>query len=88
MVDLFQQHVNAEISGDIKITMTTMINAPHLNHIPQWQGTGREAVQYFIPTICRQFFLSDVHITTVSHTTGDALMIKELVISSHIPGRN
>jgi carboxymethylenebutenolidase len=43
MVDLFRQHVNAELSGDIETTMATMTDAPHLNHVPTMAGgTGRK----------------------------------------------
>ncbi len=30
MTDLFQQHVNAEMEGDIETTMATMTDNPHL----------------------------------------------------------
>jgi len=45
MVDLFQQHINAELSGDIETTKATMTDAPRLNHVPTMAGSaGRKAV--------------------------------------------
>ncbi len=34
MVALFQQHVGAELAGDLDTTMNTMSADPHLNHVP------------------------------------------------------
>jgi carboxymethylenebutenolidase len=42
MVALFQQHVDAELCGDLETTMATMSADPHLNHVPQWPAAWAE----------------------------------------------
>ncbi len=83
MVDLFQQHVNAEFNGDIKITMDTMTDFPHLNHVPTMAGgTGKEGVEYFYRNhLVGKFFPPDVSMVTVSRTVGSKQVVEELVIS-------
>ena len=83
MVNLFKQHVNAELSGDIKTTMVTMTDAPHLNHVPTMAGgTGRVAVEQFYKShLVGRFFPPDVNMITVSSTVGSDQIVEELVIS-------
>ena len=38
MIDLFQRHVEAELTGDLDTTMATMTEDPHLNHVPVMAG--------------------------------------------------
>ena len=48
MVALFQQHVDAELCGDLETTMATMSADPHLNHVPTMAGgVGRAGVRQF-----------------------------------------
>ena len=38
MINLLDQHVNAELQGDLDTTMATMIDSPHLLNIPNMMG--------------------------------------------------
>ncbi len=48
MIGLFQQHVAAEMKGNIETTMATMTDEPHLNHVPTMAGgTGAKKCAIF-----------------------------------------
>lgn len=83
MIDLFQQHVTAELAGDIVTTMATMTDEPHLNHVPLMTGgSGKEAVRKFYTNhLVGKFFPPDVNMITVSRTVGADQIVEELVIS-------
>src|ERR1700761_5353489 len=83
MVDLFQQHVDAELRGDLETTMATMTDDPHLNHVPVMAGgVGREGVrQFYRNHLVGKFFPPDVHMANVSRTVGHDQIVEELVIS-------
>lgn len=83
MVDLFQQHVSAEMAGDIETTMATMTDDPHLNHVPLLTGgVGREAVQKFYSNhLVGKFFPPDVEMKNISRTVGSNQIVEELFIS-------
>lgn len=83
MVALFQQHVDAELAGDLDTTMATMTDDPHLNHVPVMAGgVGREGVRAFYRDhLVGKFFPPDVKITNVSRTVGDDQLVEELFIS-------
>ena len=83
MIDLFQQHVTAELAGDIITTMATMTDEPHLNHVPLMTGgSGKEAVRKFYTNhLVGKFFPPDVNMITVSRTVGADQIVEELVIS-------
>ena len=83
MVDLFQRHVQAELAGDLDTTMATMVDSPHLNHVPTMMGgVGREGVHAFYRNhLVGKFFPPDVKMITVSRTVGDDRIVEELVIS-------
>ena len=52
MIDLFQKHVNAELTGDLDTTMATMSDDPYLNNVPTMAGGfGRDGVRHFIAII-------------------------------------
>lgn len=52
IADLFQEHMQAELDGDLETTMATMVDHPHLNHVPVLAGgVGREEVRSFTPII-------------------------------------
>ena len=43
MSEIFQRHMNAEMTGDIEATMATMTDTPYVNHVPVLTGgVGRE----------------------------------------------
>jgi len=67
MVALFQQHMDAEIGGDLDATMGTMSDDPHLNHVPTMAGgVGREGVRAFYRDhLVGKFFPPDVQVTNV-----------------------
>jgi carboxymethylenebutenolidase len=83
IVALFQQHVGAELSGDLDTTMNTMSDDPHLNHVPTMAGgVGRDGVRAFYRDhLVGKFFPPDVKITNVSSTAGQDQIVEELFIS-------
>ncbi len=82
MLELFQQHVNAELKGDIETTMATMADHPHLDHVPLMTGgVGREGVRDFYANhLVGKFFPPDVEMITVSRTIGEDQIVEEMVI--------
>jgi carboxymethylenebutenolidase len=82
LMDLFQQHVNAELEGDIETTMATMTDHPHLNHVPVMTGgVGREGVRRFYSDhLVGKFFPPDVEMISVSRTVGEDQIAEELII--------
>jgi len=83
MVSIFEQHMNAELNGDLDITMATMSDDPHLNHVPVMAGgTGKEGVRNFYSNhLVGKFFPPDVKIIKVSSTIGETQIVDEMVIS-------
>ena len=82
MMVVFQQHVDAELRGDLETTMATMTDDPHLNHVPVMAGgVGREGVhRFYRDHLVGKFFPPDVEMVNVSRTVGDTQMVEELVI--------
>ena len=82
MLEIFQQHVNAELKGDIETTMATMADHPHLTNVPLITGgVGREGVRDFYANhLVGKFFPPDVEMINVSRTTGEDQIVDELVI--------
>lgn len=82
MVALFEQHVNAELNGDLEITMATMTDDPHLHNIPTMiGGVGQTGVRAFYRDhLVGKFFPPDVKMERVSLTVGDNQLVEELVI--------
>jgi len=82
MVALFQQHVEAELAGDLATTMATMTSDPHLNHVPTVAGgVGREGVRdFYRDHLVGKFFPPDVTMTNVSRTVGHDQVVEEIVI--------
>lgn len=83
MVELFEKHVNAELAGNLDVTMATMSDNPHLNHVPTMAGgVGRAGVQAFYRDhLVGKFFPPDVKMTPVSRTVGDTSVVDEIFIS-------
>jgi carboxymethylenebutenolidase len=83
MLSIFQTHMNAELEGNLEITMETMSENPHLNHVPVIEGgEGRDGVrQFYRNHLVGKFFPPDVKITPVSETIGSNRIVDELVIS-------
>lgn len=82
MIAIFEQHMNAELTGDLETTMATMSAEPHLNHVPVMTGgVGHQGVQNFYKHhLVGKFFPPDVQITKVSSTIGDHQIVDEMVI--------
>ncbi len=82
MLELFLQHVNAELKGDIETTMATMADHPHLNHVPLMTGgVGREGVRdFYVNHLVGKFFPPDVEMINVSRTIGEDQIVEEMVI--------
>jgi carboxymethylenebutenolidase len=82
MVALFQQHVGAELAGDLDTTLATMSDEPHLHNVPTMVGGfGRDGVRSFYRDhLIGQFFPPDVTMTSVSRTVGEDQLVDELVI--------
>lgn len=83
MVALFEEHVGAELAGDLDTTMATMSVAPHLNHVPTMAGgVGREGVRAFYRDhLVGKFFPPDVTMVNVSRTVGEDHLVDEIAIS-------
>jgi carboxymethylenebutenolidase len=83
VLDLFDKHVNAEMAGKLDVTMATMSDSPHLNHVPTMAGgVGREGVQAFYRDhLVGKFFPPDMKMTSVSRTVGDNGIVDEVVIT-------
>lgn len=83
MVELFERHVGAEMSGDLETTMSTMSAQPHLNHVPLMTGgVGIDGVRAFYRDhLVGKFFPPDVQMINVSRTVGETQLVDELFIS-------
>jgi len=75
--------MQAELDGDLDLTMATMSPDPHLNHVPVCAGgSGAPAVRDFYDQhLVGQFFPPDVQFDNVSRTVDDHQIVDEIVIS-------
>jgi carboxymethylenebutenolidase len=82
MVDTFQQHITAEMTGDLETTMATMNADPYVYHIPAMTGgTGYEGVRYFYANhLVGKFFPPDAEIIPISRTIGLNQLVEEGVV--------
>lgn len=83
MNDVLDQHVAAELAGDLETTMATMTADPHLHNVPTMVGgVGRDGVRAFYRDhLVGKFFPPDVKMTPVSRTADERQIVDELVIS-------
>lgn len=83
MVALFDQHVAAELEGDLDTTMATMGETPHLNHVPTMAGgVGKDGVRAFYRDhLVGKFFPPDVEMVGISRTVGEDQVVDEFFIS-------
>jgi carboxymethylenebutenolidase len=83
MADVFGQHMDAELAGDLESTLATMTAEPHLVNVPTMiGGAGREGVRsFYADRLIGKFFPPDVEFIEVSRTIGDERLVDELVIS-------
>lgn len=82
MAALFEQHVGAELEGDLDTTMATMSDDPHVNHVPTMAGgVGLERVRAFYRDhLIGKFFPTDMEMTSVSRTIGEDQVVDELFV--------
>ncbi|PIR25274.1 MAG: carboxymethylenebutenolidase [Deltaproteobacteria bacterium CG_4_10_14_0_2_um_filter_43_8] len=82
MLDLFDNHVNAELAGDLETTMATMTDNPHLINVAVLMGgSGKEGVRTFYRNyLVGKFFPPDVEMINVSRTVDDEQIVDEVVI--------
>jgi carboxymethylenebutenolidase len=82
MAALFEQHVGAELEGDLDTTMATMSEDPHVNHVPTMAGgVGLEGVRAFYRDhLIGKFFPTDMEMTSVSRTIGEDQVVDELFV--------
>lgn len=79
MLATFQQHVYAEITGDLTTTMATMNAAPYVYHIPTMTGgEGYEGVRHFYANhLVGKFLPPDAEVITLSRTFGEHQLVEE-----------
>lgn len=80
---IFNAHVEAELAGDLDLTLATMSSDPHLVNVPTMiGGQGREGVRrFYARRLIGQFFPPDVTFETVSRTYSNERLVDELIIS-------
>lgn len=80
---IFNAHVEAELAGDLDLTLATMSADPHLVNVPTMiGGQGREGVRrFYARRLIGQFFPPDVTFETVSRTYSNERLVDELIIS-------
>ena len=68
MLDVLERHVEAEMKGDLKLTMSTMIVNPHLLNVPNMMGGDDfEGVKTFYKDhLVGKFFPPDVEFNRIS----------------------
>ena len=80
---VFQQHMDAELEGDLNRTMETMSAKPHLVNIPTMiGGSGSTGVrQFYANRLIGQFFPPDAQFQSISRTITQERLVDELIIS-------
>ena len=80
---IFEEHMEAELAGDLNKTMATMSANPHLVNVPTMVGgQGQQGVRTFYANrLIGQFFPPDVKFETISRTYSPRRLVDELIIS-------
>ena len=80
---VFDAHVAAEfVDMDLDATMATMTDEPYVYHLPAMTGgVGTDAVRQFYGDHFIGHWPTDIEITPVSRTVGEAQVVDELVLS-------
>jgi len=96
MLETFQQHVYAEITGDLERTMATMNDNPYVYHVlTMTGGTGYADVRHFYANhLVGKFLPPDAEIITLSRTFGTDQLVEEgvarfthtMIMDSLLPG--
>ncbi len=81
MLDTYQQHLQAELTGDLDATMATMTDDPYVNHVPVLTGgVGRDGVRHFYRHhLVGKLFPPDAELRTISRTVGEDQIVDEAV---------
>ena len=82
LLNIFQQHVDAELRKDIDTTLATMSPDPHINSIPTIiGGIGLDAVWHFYRTLILsgKFFPPDTEMIPVSRTIDEKQLVDEII---------
>src|SRR3712207_2998553 len=82
MLDTFQRHIAAEMTGDLDTTMATMTADPYVYHIPVMTGgVGYDGVRHFYANhLVDKFFPPDAEIIPISRTVGTDQLVEEGVV--------
>lgn len=80
---IFKAHMDAELSGNLDKTLSTMAPNPHLVNVPTMVGgQGPESVRrFYAKRLIGQFFPPDVTFETISRTYSHERLVDELIIS-------
>jgi carboxymethylenebutenolidase len=81
-LETFQQHLRAELTGDIETTMATMADEPYVNHVPVMTGgVGREGVRnFYVNHLVGKLFPPDAELVDVSRTISADQIVEEVVL--------
>src|SRR6516162_11600461 len=82
LVDLWEAHCRCEFElRDADATMATMIDEPHLNHVPVMTGgVGQEQVRQFYARHFIPVNPPDFRLTPVSRTVSADMIVDEFVV--------
>jgi carboxymethylenebutenolidase len=80
---IFEEHMQAELAGDLDKTLATMTDNPHIVNIPTMVGgQGQQGVRTFYANrLIGQFFPPDVKFETISRTYSPERLVDEMIIS-------
>lgn len=83
MLDTFDQHMEAELSGNLDATMDTMTSTPHLHNIASMLGGSdyKGVRDFYANHLVGKFFPPDVTFTHLSRTLDDQQLVEEIVIT-------
>lgn len=82
LLDAFQAHVEAELNKDLKTTLATMTDNPHLNNIPTLiGGMNKTEVESFYANLISndKFFPPDTEMLPISRTIDEHQLVDEIV---------
>ena len=83
MLSILENHVAAEMEGNLDLTMSTMTKNPHLLNVANMMGgDDNEGVKKFYKDhLVGKFFPPDVEFNRISLTIGRNQIVEELVIA-------
>jgi carboxymethylenebutenolidase len=80
---IFGKHMEAELAGDLDMTMATMTENPHIVNVPTMVGgQGPQGVRRFYTNrLIGQFFPPDVKFETITRSVSPDRLVDEMIIS-------